>query len=180
VSVGRHLRRIRQGRGLSLRSLAAATGLTASFLSQVERDLAVPSIASLRTVARVLDVPVFTFFLGEGEQESTVIVHPEDRRVMAAPHSGQLYELLNPVPTKRIQMMLVHLEPGADTASRGEMHEGEEGVYVLAGEAEFTLNGDVHRLGAGDSAYYPALTPHRFRNCGQGRLILFFCMTPPA
>ena len=49
--MGQRIREKRKERGLSLKSLAKAIGKTPSFLSQVERDLAEPSITSLRDIA---------------------------------------------------------------------------------------------------------------------------------
>lgn len=182
VSVGSRLHEIRSGRKISLRALAHAAGLTASFLSQVERDLAVPSIPSLRAIAQALGVPVFTFFVEEPEGAAApgVVVHPSERRVMTVPGSGQQYELLTPQLARRIGMMLLSLAPGSETAPEPLAHAGEEGVFVVSGEVRLELGGEVHRLREGDSAYYPSDTPHRYVNESDRPCRVLFCMTPPA
>ena len=55
-SLGDRIRSMRDSRGQSLKQLAEATGLTQSFLSQVERDLTSPSVASLRKIAEALEI----------------------------------------------------------------------------------------------------------------------------
>ena len=57
---------------MSLKDLAERIGLTASFLSQVERELAEPSITSLRKIAEALDVPIF-YFLLDNDNHSPVV-----------------------------------------------------------------------------------------------------------
>ena len=61
--LGERIRAIRKERGKSLSQLSALTGLTASFLSQGERDVSDPAITSLRKIAKALDVPIFYFLL---------------------------------------------------------------------------------------------------------------------
>ena len=72
MELGHRLRTRRQELGLSLRELAERVGLTASFLSQIERDLASPSIESLRKISDALEVPIFHFLI-EPEVRSPVV-----------------------------------------------------------------------------------------------------------
>lgn len=180
MSVGSRLQKIRKSKGFSIRGLAKRTGLTASFISQVERGLAVPSIPTLRTLAKVLDTPIFTFFLDEEVDETRVIIRREQRGIMTLPGSGQVYELLNPSPTQRIQMMVLRLDPGASTGPESQSHPGEEGVVVLRGAVNMELRGEVFELREGDSAYYPSEWPHRYVNNTGELCELLFCMTPPS
>ena len=70
--LGETIRRIRAEKGLNLRELAEITKLTPSFLSQVERDLAEPSITSLRKIADALGVPIFYFLMENGKPSPVV------------------------------------------------------------------------------------------------------------
>lgn len=179
ASIGRHLRRLRQARGMSIRALARATGLAPSLISQVERGIVTPSIVSLRNLAKALDTPVFAFFLEEAAT-TRIVVRRHERGIMTVAGSGEVYELLNPSPMQRVQMIVLRLEPGAATGPTPQSHPGEEGVVVLRGVATLELQGDVYELQEGDSAYYPAEWPHRYLNTGEAECELLFCMTPPA
>lgn len=180
MSVGSRLREIRSRQHRSLRAVARAAGFSASFLSQVEREIAVPSIPSLRTIADVLGVPVFTFFVEEEEASLGTVLHPDQRRIMAAADDGQSYELLTPALTRSMEMMILTLAPGAQTAPDPRVHDGEEGVLVLAGEVLMELCGRVQPMREGDSSHYAAHLPHRYVNASEAPCRILFCMTPPA
>lgn len=61
--------------------------------------------------------------------------------------------------------MLVELAPGA--AFPRHFHPGEELVYVVRGELEYTLDGRPPvRLAAGDVLFIPAGAVHAVRNVG--------------
>ena len=73
VPVTALLRAVRRERGLTLEELAAATGLTKSYLSKVERELSTPSIAVALKVARALDVDVARLFSDEAASEKIAV-----------------------------------------------------------------------------------------------------------
>src|SRR5262245_46627956 len=54
VDLGARIRALRLARGATLRELSAQAGVTESFLSQVERGVASPSIATVQRIARAL------------------------------------------------------------------------------------------------------------------------------
>ncbi len=68
MSLGAKIREVRQKAKLTLNDLASKTGLTASYISQVERGLIDPSISSLRRISAVLEVPLYVFLTDEMEQ----------------------------------------------------------------------------------------------------------------
>ena len=94
MEFGNRIRARRQELGLSLRELAEQVGLTASFLSQIERDLTSPSIESLRKISDALEVPIFHFLL-EVDKKSPVVRRGE-RLTLTLPNSDLSYKLLTP------------------------------------------------------------------------------------
>ena len=85
LQLGPRIRALRQARRLTLRDVAARSGVTESFLSQVERDVASPSIATVGRIARALDLWIAQLFV---EQASGRVVRREARRRVAYPGSG--------------------------------------------------------------------------------------------
>lgn len=79
LNIGKIITHLRKKKNMNLKDLSLATGTTSSMLSQIERGLANPSINTLKTIARVLDVPLFTFFMEE-EQQERLVVRPEERK----------------------------------------------------------------------------------------------------
>ncbi len=71
------------------------------------------------------------------------------------------------------------IRPGA--GSEGPYaHEGEEFIYVLAGQVEITLDGrERYRLGPGDSTYFKSTSQHAWRNPGAEAAVLIWINTPP-
>jgi DNA-binding NtrC family response regulator len=56
TAIGRSIRELRKGRGLTLKQMARRTKLSVSLLSQIERAESSPSLSSLFKVATALDV----------------------------------------------------------------------------------------------------------------------------
>jgi transcriptional regulator with XRE-family HTH domain len=81
--LGRRIRSLREEKGLSLRAVAEGAGVSESFLSQVERSVASPSVASLRRIAEALGESLASFFAGPGGAGRLVRVG--DRRRMVHP-----------------------------------------------------------------------------------------------
>ena len=75
--IGEKIRRKRNELGMSMKMLAEKTGLTSGFISQVERELAEPSITSLRKIAEALDVAVFYFFTEERNERHVLAAVPK-------------------------------------------------------------------------------------------------------
>jgi transcriptional regulator with XRE-family HTH domain len=176
--LGARLRARRLELGLTLLDVARAAGLTKSFLSQVERGRNSPSIATLRSIAQALAVPMFYFFQGETTEE--IVVRRDERRILSSPRSGFDYELLTPDVRRSLEMLIINIEPGRSTGTTGRPHEGEECALVLYGRVRAEVGGAVHDLSEGDSIYVDATQPHRYHNSGPVKATLITAMTPPS
>jgi transcriptional regulator with XRE-family HTH domain len=177
MELGHRIRARRRELGLSLRELAKRVGLTASFLSQIERDLSSPSIESLRRISDALEVPMF-HFLAEPEDRSPVVRH--DRRLkLTLPDSNLTYELLMPEPNRQMEAFLAEREPGDEKITVPLRQYTEEFIYVLQGQLEIQLDDEVHLLGPGDSIYFEGLQLRRLAAKGDTTLRFISVITPP-
>lgn len=180
--IGLRVRELRRAKRLTLAQLSAETGLSVGYISQIERDLASPSVAALSGLARALGVSISWFFGTEGAAddsgEGAVIVRREARRQLSF-HSGVSDELLCPDLMGKLELLRCVLEPGASSGERLYDHEGEEGGYVAEGELELTIEGASHLLRAGDSFRFSSSRPHRYRNPGSTPAVVIWAMTPP-
>lgn len=175
--LGEKIRAKRTEKNMSLKELAEKTGLTASFLSQVERDLAEPSITSLRHIAESLDVPIFYFLLEE--QKHNPVVKKDERKVLKLPESHLSFELLSPDLNRQMEMMIGRLEIGAWSVEEPTAHPGEECILVLEGAMNIFIGDEEYLLEEGDSIYYFAAIPHRLVSCGSRDLVFLSAITPP-
>jgi transcriptional regulator with XRE-family HTH domain len=150
--VGHHVRRLREEKGLSLRGLAEQTGFSPSFISQLERGLVSPSINSMEKIAGVLGQSLGGFFAGVGGAEGGLIVRASERQTMPSSWSKGDIETLSPMRQgRRLEPLLISLEPGGRSGKHPVAHPTEEFAYVLEGTLDLTLGPDVHSLAAGDA-----------------------------
>lgn len=176
VGFGDRIRQRRQQQGLSLQELAGRTSLTASFISQVEREVAEPS--SLRKIAGALEVPVFYFLLDDAA--SNPVVRRGQRRVLRLHNTDAAWELLSPSdPSLQLEVVLTRLPPGEASGDEPVTHPGEECFVVLAGRMEITVAGQAYQLDEGDTIQIRATLPHQIRNPGPGELVVMAAITPP-
>jgi transcriptional regulator with XRE-family HTH domain len=161
LKVGQKIREARKQRRLTLQRVAEASGLSIGFLSQVERDITTPSLSSLVTIAKVLDLPV-SAFLDQPEIPSTV--SRREGRGSYAIHPGWIsYERLSTTfPGQALSAVKMNVPPRylSETAA----HEGEEIVYVLSGTIRYVIDEIDHDLTAGDVLHFSAQRPHRVHN----------------
>lgn len=179
VELGERLRALRSARGLSLRDLSGQSGLTASFISQVERGRASPSITSLGRLAEVLEVPVTHFFAPARPPEH--LVRRDQRRTIILRGLGEVDEYVTADPDGRLQVAITTFEVGGRTAEVAFVHESdEECVLVLEGTLEVVVGGDRYVLEDGDALTYAPQTPHVARNIGSSLARALFVLTPPS
>jgi len=179
VQLGPRIRALRQARRVTLRELAERAGVTESFLSQVEREVASPSIASVQRIARALDLGIAELFADD--LPIGRVVRVGDRRRVAYPGLGAVDEFLTLGRAGRLQVILTTLEAGGGTGDEAYTHESdEEVVIVLEGRLELWVGDEHHLLEEGDTVTHPSRQPHRNRNPGPGRAVVLFCSTPPS
>jgi transcriptional regulator with XRE-family HTH domain len=179
LQLGPRIRSLRQARRVTLRELAERAGVTESFLSQVEREVTSPSIASVQRIARALDLGIAELFV-EDAPLGRVVRQAERRRIV---YNGlnAVDEFLTVGRDGRLQVILTTLEPGGGTGDESYTHESdEEVVIILEGRLELWVGDEFHLLELGDSITYSSRQPHRNRNPGPDRAIVLFCATPPS
>lgn len=175
--LGSRIRQKRIEKGLSLKALANLIEKTPSFLSQVERGLAEPSITSLRKIANALEVPIF-FFLLDYENHNPV-VRKDQRKIMSFPGYQLTFELLSPNLNQEMEIIQGRLEPGGVTCEGPLSHSGEEATLVLSGKMQIQVGTDEYLLEEGDCIYYYATIAHKITNVGDKELIFLSAITPP-
>jgi len=179
LELGPHLRSLRTARGLTLRELAQRAGVTESFLSQAERGVATPSIASVRRIARGLGLSIADLFAEV--EPAGLVVRASERRRITYPGLGAVDEFLTRGKGGRLQVIMSTVEPGGGTGEEPYTHESDEEVLiVLEGTLDLWVGDERFRLEAGDAITYSSRVPHRNTNPGPGVARLLFCITPPS
>lgn len=176
---GHDLRRLRRLKGMTLKDLAAATGRSAGFLSQMERGLSDISLRDLQRVTSVLGVPLSWFFINDpgppGERRH--IVRAGARRRVGSREGGLVEELLSPDLGGIFEIFRSDFEPGAEMME-GQRRMTEEAGYIVSGALDLWLDEELFRLATGDSFRFRGET-YRWRNPGDETTIVIWVVAPP-
>ncbi len=160
--VGEIVRELRARQGLSLRTLAARAGFSPSFLSQVERGQASPSISSLERLAQALGVTLGDFFRASA---TAAVTRSGSRPELTSASSRAQFEALGPTgPGHPFDAIMLTLAPGGQSGGRPLRQRGDEFAIIYEGHVQLTLGETVHLLAQGDAATFPAETPHCWEN----------------
>lgn len=174
-SLGRRLRALRTEREITLAQLGSMVGLSASYLSQIERNKAQPSLATLSSIAKTLEVELRCFF-----EHSTPVwqVVSKGRGEKVADRRAKLtFELLSSGVMGKIEPYRVTCQPGMRAES--DTHPGEEFLFILKGQLEIGVGEEVFTLKAGDSIHYQGSHPHAWRNESGKECMLIWALSPP-
>jgi transcriptional regulator with XRE-family HTH domain len=166
-----------------LKDVADACGVSASFISKIENDRAVPSLSTLHRMAKVLGTSVSA--LCSIDEEVKKVVHRPNERPVAGKVQNMVEwdgieaEIIVPYAAGRmLEGFVFIMEPGGH--SGGVLrHEGEECGYVLVGELELVVGGKTHHLVKGDSFFFHSDIPHAYRNPGKTTARVIWINTPP-
>ncbi|MFF9507711.1 cupin domain-containing protein [Streptomyces sp. NPDC014724] len=177
--IGRFLRRERLEQGFTLEKLAEKTGLSRSYLSNVERDVNSPTINTLRTIVDALGTTLSRLF-HTIDRERRVLTRPEERvELTRAGVEGVTYTLLNPKHGGKLEMMMLEVAPGASSGTNPHTHGGEEVGLLLSGELDYWVDGVHHRLQPGDCVSFDSSLPHRYSNPGNVPAVCVWSETLP-
>jgi transcriptional regulator with XRE-family HTH domain len=162
LQIGARLRARRLERGLTISEVAKQAGLTAGFISQLERDLTSASISSLYRICTVLDLRMGNLI--DDVPFGTVIRREEQtRRSLAVGDAEHL--LLSSGDERRFHVTESHIPPGATAGEEPYTLPADvELVYVVRGALELRVRDETHVLREGDTLTYSPQDPHTWRN----------------
>ncbi|MCU1695339.1 MAG: transcriptional regulator [Mycobacterium sp.] len=180
TNFGPQLRAIRMARKLSLRSVAAAVGVSPSLLSQVETGKTNPSVSTLYALVNHLDVPIEDLMgtntpsaapaaarghLAVVAGGSSAIQRREDAPTIEM-ENGVTWERLAVGPFGMADPLITTYAPGGSSSVEGRMmrHSGVEYGYIIEGELTLKLDFDTFSLGQGDSVCFDSMRPHLYIN----------------
>jgi transcriptional regulator with XRE-family HTH domain len=179
VDVGERLRTLRQFRRYTLQSVAARSGISESFLSQVERGRSNASIASLKRIADALGVSMADLFEPDGLPGPRVLRRDERPALQFGILGRKL--LLTPRPLHHLEVFAGELEVGGSTGPEPYAHgDSEELFVVVSGTVRLELGGEVFELERGDSIDYRSSVPHQAVNTGNELAEVLWIISPPS
>lgn len=176
--IGALLRAKRKVLGLTLEAVSTAADMTKGFISDVERDKASPSVASLLRLCDVLGIDIGSLFTSV---DSAVVRKGERPQIKFGGNKIQDY-LLTPKKAAMAQAIISIMEPGGTGGERQySLRCDEEFVFVLQGEIVIVIEGEETVLHSQDAMTFDPRRAHTFRNNSNTNFAeaLFMLMPPP-
>jgi transcriptional regulator with XRE-family HTH domain len=169
--IGERIKKLRLKKSMGLVELGKHTGLSASFLSQLETGRVVPTLRNLARIAMVFSKDLSYFF--EPEPHTLFRIHRKHERVRL-PQTGvddptYYFESLGyMVPDRHLDPYYAEFIPLKSTVDvRPHVHPGYEFLFMLEGELDLRHGDKTHLVQPGDSVYFDASTPHSYRCAGK-------------
>jgi quercetin dioxygenase-like cupin family protein/DNA-binding transcriptional regulator YiaG len=174
--VGAKLRERRRHLNLTLQEVADRVGVTKGFLSEIERDRAAPSVATLLKLRDALSLSVSTLFHSAIPQ----VVRQQSREPILYGGTGMTCVLVSPENAHRVIAIHAEFEPGGNSGPEPHsLDSDEEIVLVIEGLFEITISGETYRLQAGDSVTFDPRVPHSYRNASPRGVTKTLCIVAP-
>ncbi len=178
MEIGEKLRELRIQRGLTQEELADRCELSKGFISQVERELASPSIATLKDMLECLGVTLQSFFSDKGNEK--IVFTPQDMFEKADEDAGRKITWLVPDAQKNsMEPILLELAPGGRSQVLPPL-ESEEFGYVLRGQITLMAGKRSYTVRKGSSFCLHPSETHSIQNDGAKPAAVLWISTPPS
>jgi transcriptional regulator with XRE-family HTH domain len=162
--IGNRIRKLREGKGLSLDDLSKMTGFEKDLLAGIESKEIQPQIGTVIKLSKALDSAFGRLVSGVGDKLYSITRRGQQKivsRSTSRKGSQHLYtykSLAPEVQGRHMEALLVQLKENPEKET--SVHDGEEFIYVLDGTIVLEIGDDQFELEAGDSVYYLSTTPH--------------------
>ncbi|TVP96550.1 MAG: cupin domain-containing protein [Acholeplasmatales bacterium] len=175
--IGAKIKALRLENGLTQEELANRCELTKGFISQIERHLTSPSIATLIDILEVLGTTLGEFF--SEEPDDVAVFTPQDFYEKTDEQLKHTIRWIVPNAQKyEMEPIIIVIEPGGASMA-DQSHAGEEFGYVLEGEVVVKVGKKRCTVKAGDTFYYMSNKPHVLENPTKKKAVVLWVSTPP-
>lgn len=176
MTIGENLKRIRVANSLTQQELADRCELTKGYISQLERDLTSPSIATLTDILECLGTDLASFF---NDAVDTKVVFKQEDVFVKESEDNYIINWIVP-NAQKYKMEPILIELGSHSKTKvDEPHDGEEFGYVLSGSIRLYYGNQVYKVKKGESFYIKANKTHYIENTGKSTARVLWVSTPP-
>lgn len=178
MKIGNKIKELRVMKNLTQEELADRAELSKGFISQLERDLTSPSIATLVDILQVLGTDLTEFFQDTTEEQ--IVFHDSDYFEKTDENLGNKIEWIIPNAQKNImEPIRLTLQPGGSTYPDNP-HEGEEFGYVLSGNITIHIGNKKYKAKKGESFYFTPGSTHFIKASEKTGATLIWVSSPPS
>lgn len=176
------IRNYRKQRNLTIKELAALSGMSISYISQVERGEVDPSLSALRKIAAAFQLPLY-MLLDDVEILGNLTLRKDQQLVRTSEDQSVSYRFLTPLPSPQyspqLLLMKFDLAPHSQDVPEPVRHSSEEMVYVLEGQLTVQIGDSDIVLNPGDATVIQKNLPHIFKNCSDHPVSGISAISPP-
>lgn len=177
MGIGEKIKHLRMRNGLTQQELANRCELSKGFISQVERDLTSPSIATLVDILECLGTDLKNFFNESGNEK--IVFQKDDVFIQEDKDLKHTIHWIVPNAQKnRMEPIILQLEPHG-SSEPDDPHDGEEFGYVLTGMIFVHLGNQAFKVRKGESFYFKPSLVHYLVNASKGPTSVLWVSTPP-
>lgn len=178
MKIGEKVKCLRIQNSLTQEELANRSDLTKGFISQLERDLTSPSIATLVDILDGLGTNLKDFF-NESQNEKVVFTSKD---VIETENEELRYKLKWLIPNaQKNEMEPIVVEIAVNGKTKEDYpHEGEEFGYVLDGKVSLYIGEKVFDVNKGESFYFKPSECHYIENIDKTKARVLWVSTPPS
>ncbi|ACL75260.1 helix-turn-helix domain-containing protein [Ruminiclostridium cellulolyticum] len=178
MKIGEKIKQLRVKNGLTQEELAGRCELSKGFISQLERDLTSPSIATLMDILESLGTNIKDFF-NESVNEKVVfkkddVFTKEDRDL-----GYVIHWLVSNAQKNTMEPILMKLDPGG-SSELDNPHDGEEFGYVVSGGVIVFLGAQKYKVKKGECFYFKPVTIHKIVNAVKSQSVILWVSSPPS
>ena len=178
MNIGNKIKELRIEKNLTQEELANRAELSKGFISQLERNLTSPSIATLIDILQCLGTNLTEFFAEESDEQ--IVFRKDDFFVKKDTGLRNTTEWIIPNAQKNMmEPILLTLEAGGSTYL-DVPHEGEEFGYVLQGSIQIHVGRKVHTAKKGESFYFIPHSEHYITANKTNGAKIIWVTTPPS
>ena len=175
MDVGQRIRQLRMLNGLTQEELASRCELTKGFLSQLENNLATPSLPTLMDIVEALGTDMSTFFK---ETDETQICFSKDDFFVDEREGYTINWIVPNAQKNSMEPIIVEIAPGKSSQVM-QPHEGEEFCYVLNGKVTLVMGDREYEVRKGNTFYINGEREHYLRNdSAHAAQVLWICSPP--
>ena len=175
MDIGKKLKELRLQNDLTLDDLASRSELTKGFLSQVERNLTAPSIATLEDILEALGSSLSDFF---HEEEEKQIVFPVQDFFVDSQEDCQIEWVIPNAQKNEMEPILLTIYPHKKSHVLSA-YDGEEFGYVLKGNITIVRGNKKYKVKAKETFYMDGSKSHYLYNHGNSDAKVLWITTPP-
>ncbi len=178
MDIGGKIKRLRLENELTQEELGDRCDLSKGFISQLERNLTSPSIATLIIILNVLGSDLKKFFSNTDESK---VVYKKDDIITTdnIEEKNKISWLVTDAQKNDMEPILCTIEAGGILFDE-PAYIGEHFGYVLKGKVVLELGSKTYKISKGESFYYTANDNHKIYNPYTNKCELIMVSSPPS